>query len=68
MIINRKRLQKFEKELAKKSHPDYFKQLAIFEALFEEAKSMGIFPLKNKLEGIETDIRLAKALHVQKTS
>ena len=48
----------------KRESPDYFRNLRIFEALYQEAERMGVFPLKDSLEGIEVDIRLAKALNV----
>lgn len=54
----------FEKEQMKKESPDYFRNLRIFEALYQEAKQLGVFPLKDSLEGIEVDILLAKALNV----
>jgi len=66
MIRNTRLLEKFEKEQIRKSKPDYFKNLRIFESLYEEAKHLGIFPLKDPLEGIDVDINLAKALNVQK--
>jgi hypothetical protein len=42
--------------------------LRIFEALYEEAKQLGVFPLKDPLEGIEVDIRLARALNARKVA
>jgi hypothetical protein len=33
--------------------------------LYEEARSLGIFPLKEPLDGIESDIHLARRLNVQ---
>jgi hypothetical protein len=66
MIRNTKLLEQFEREQIRKRKPDYFQNLRIFESLYEEAKSLGFFPLKDPLEGIEVDIYLAKALNVQK--
>ena len=68
MIRNARLLEKFEKEQIRKSKPDYFKNLRIFESLYEEAKHLGIFALKNPLEGIEVDIKLARALNVQRAA
>jgi len=61
-------LEAFEKEQARKSKPDFFKNLRIFEALYKEAKQLGVFPLKDPLEGIDVDIRLAKVLNVRTTA
>lgn len=33
------------------------------DAMFEEARALKIFPLKDPLEGLETDIRAAKAVN-----
>lgn len=67
MIKNRKLLEKMEKEQARKTKPDYFKNLRTFEELHKEAIQLGIFPLKNPLEGIEKEIKLARLFnHVQK--
>lgn len=66
MITNAKLLENFEREQIRKRKPDYFENLRIFESLYEEARHLGIFPLKDPLEGIEVDINLAKALNVQR--
>lgn len=68
MIRRNKMLESFEKEELKKPPAGYLVQLKIFEALFNEAKTLGIFPLKNPLDGIEADIRLAGILNVRKSS
>ena len=66
MLKGNSLLGTFEKEQMQKSKPDFFKNLRVFEALYEEAKQMGVFPLKDPLEGIEVDIRLAKVLNARK--
>ena len=39
------------------------------EALYQEAVALGVFPLKDPLDGLEVDIRIAKVVnHVSKTS
>ncbi len=60
-------LETFEKLQMQKSQPDYFKHLRVFEALYQEAKQLGVFPLKDPLEGIDVDIHLAMVLNVQTT-
>ena len=40
--------------------------MLIAEALYEEARALGVFPLKDSLDGIEVDIRLARALNAVK--
>ncbi len=57
-------LQAFEQTRIRNTPPDYFRNLKIFEALYEEAKALGHFPLPEPLEGIEVDIRLAKVINI----
>jgi hypothetical protein len=63
MIRNARILEKFERELIENEKPDYVKALKIYEALWKEGISMGVLPLKNPLEDIETDIRIARILN-----
>ncbi len=58
-------LDAFEKEQIRQNKADYRENLKIFEALYREAQALGVFPLEDPLEGIDVDIRLAKALHVR---
>ena len=63
MIKNPEILEAFEREETKKEKCDYFKSLKIFEALWIEALNLGVLPLKEPLEDIETDIRIALILN-----
>ena len=65
MVKNPDILYAFEKALAREETPDHANNLRVFEALFEEACRLGVFPLKEPLEGIEVDIRVARALNVR---
>ena len=69
MIKNYKKLQEFERKLLKKEKVDIMQNFKIVEALYKEAVALGIFPLKNPLEGLEIDIKIAKVVNsVSKTS
>ena len=58
----------FERELTRREKPDLKRNLKIVEALFQEAVELGVLPLKDPLEGLEVDIRIAKVINsVQKT-
>jgi hypothetical protein len=58
----------FERELIRREKPDLIRNLKLVEALFQEAVDLGVFPLKDPLEGLEVDIRIAKVINsVQKT-
>lgn len=63
MIKDKKALEEFERELAKRTKANYKKNLQIFDALLEHAKKLKVFPPKNLLEGIEVDIRIARILN-----
>lgn len=67
MIKNPEILEEFEKELIASEPPNYEKNMKIYEAMWREARALGVFPGKNLLEGIEGDIRIAKILHRQNT-
>ena len=58
----------FEKLQMRREPPDYFRNLRIFEALYQEARSLGVLPLKDPLEGIEVDIHLARVINVRTDS
>lgn len=44
---------------------DYLANLRIFEALYEEARALGVLRRSDPLEGIEVKIELARALNVR---
>jgi hypothetical protein len=67
MLKRNSLLEAFEREQMQNSKPDFFKNLRIFEALYQEAKQVGVLPLKDPLEGIDVDIRLAQVLNVRTT-
>ena len=63
MVRNAKLLPRFEDEQLRKEKLSYEQALKIFEAMWKEAVSLGVLPLKDPLEGIETDIELARVLN-----
>lgn len=68
MIENYKQLQKFEKELIRKEKVNIKKNYRIIEALYREAVELGVIPLKDPLDGLKTDIKIAKVVNsVSKT-
>ncbi len=66
MIKNRKKLEEFEKELARNENLPYKEALAIYESLFKEAMALGAVSAKNVMDGFDTKIRIAKALNTLK--
>jgi len=59
-------VEEFEKEQIRTRKPDFFQNLRVFESLYKEAMHLGIFPLKDPLDGIDADINLARALNVRR--
>ena len=63
MIKNCAKLREFYRKLIEKEDIPYKKALAIYEALHNEARALGVINSENILEGIEVDIKIAKALN-----
>jgi hypothetical protein len=67
MITNPDLVQAFERDLSRRTPVDYLANLRIVEALYEEARSLNLWPSADPLAGIEVDLRLARALNVRPT-
>lgn len=64
MVRNTPVLQRFENDFIVRSVDlSYEKALRLYEAMWNEAVSFGIFPPREPLEGIEVDIRIARILN-----
>ncbi len=64
MIKNGDKLRQFENDFIRSEEKmPFLKALKIFEGLWEEGCSFGVLPPKDPMEGIETDIKIAKALN-----
>ena len=68
MIKNVKLLETFEKEYIEQDKSDYFSNLVIFEGMYDEARSFGVLPLEDPLEGLDVKIRMARNLNVSTNS
>jgi hypothetical protein len=56
-------LDRFEVEFMRSQPADFHRNMAIVEALAHEAETLGVFRRKDPLEGIETVIRIARAVN-----
>jgi transcriptional regulator with XRE-family HTH domain len=56
-------LQKFELDFLKKEKVDIARNFRIAEALYREAVTLGIIPLKDPLDGIEVDLKIARVVN-----
>jgi len=63
MIQNSDKLNEFERELIRKENLSHKEALAIYEALHNEAVALGVISSENILEGIEVDLRIARAIN-----
>jgi hypothetical protein len=63
MIKNKLKLNRFYRELLEKENISHKEALSIYEALHREALSLGVFNYDNILDGLEVDLRIAKAIN-----
>lgn len=69
MVRDGETLRRFEEDLAKKEPQRSFQEaLKLYEAMWKEAVTLGVFPLSDPLDGIEEDIELARVLNCLKKS
>ena len=66
MIRNPRLLEALEIDLVRREAASYPRNLRIFETLYLQARRLGVIPLRNPLEDIETDLRLARILRARK--
>lgn len=59
----RSELLKFERDFLRGEKVDIRRNFRLVEALYKEAVTLGIFPLKNPLDGIEVDLKIAKVIN-----
>ncbi|GAB4417211.1 MAG: hypothetical protein OHK0032_13270 [Thermodesulfovibrionales bacterium] len=63
MIKNPSLLQKFEDSFIKSEPMSFDRAMRLFTALYNEAKTFGVFPPEDPMEGIEVDIRVARIIN-----
>ncbi len=63
MIKNGKILKRFEDDLISQQRFSIEEAFNIVESLWHEGVSLGVLPPKNPMDGIEVDIKIAKALN-----
>lgn len=63
MVKNKTRLNEFNRRLIEKENISHKEALSIYEAMYNEALSLGVFNYDNILEGLEVDLRIAKAIN-----
>ncbi len=63
MVINKAKLNDFYRRLLEKEHFSHKQALSVYEALHQEAVSLGVINSENILEGLAVDLRIAKAIN-----
>ena len=63
MIKDKKALEDFNNRYIKNCNLSYEEKLKIYNSLLAEAFKLKVLPLKDPLEGIETDIEVARILN-----
>ncbi len=63
MIRDKTLWERFETDWEAKRKQDFEANLRLFETLIEHARSMGAWPPKDPMDGIEVDIRLARMVN-----
>ncbi len=59
MIKNREIVQKFEEELIKKDKVNLIRNFQIMDAMYKEARALGVIPMKDPLDGWVIDAKIA---------
>jgi len=62
-MIKAKEFREFELALLKKEKIDTKRNIKILEALYEEAVALGVIPLRDPLDGLDVDLRIAKVVN-----
>ncbi len=60
--------EKWERETQLRQPADFRANLRLLEAMYEEARALGVMAVPPALEGLESRLRLAKALNVRTNS
>jgi hypothetical protein len=60
--------ERWERETQLSQPADFRRNLRLLEAMYEEARALGLMALPPALEGLEIRLRLARVLNVRTTS
>ncbi|MFH1829849.1 MAG: hypothetical protein ABH871_03625 [Pseudomonadota bacterium] len=68
-MIIKKEWQEFEIEELRRERLDIEQKFRLIDALYDEARALGALPMKDPLEGLSVDIRIAKVInHVSRAA
>ncbi|OGS27897.1 MAG: hypothetical protein A2297_07290 [Elusimicrobia bacterium RIFOXYB2_FULL_48_7] len=63
MIKNSAKLEKFNNKLIKNERISHKQAMALYDSMLKEATDLGVITSKNIMDGIEVDVRIARALN-----
>jgi hypothetical protein len=68
MIKDSAFFEQWERTFRRSEDLDLERRFRLYQGMFDEARALGILPGRNPCAGLETKIRLARAIHVQAAS
>ena len=68
MIKNQRLWESWENGLIRKTKPDIAQNFRLLNAMYDEARSLGLFPPADPLQGLDFKIRWIKMINVSKAS
>lgn len=63
MILDKAYLQEFKDRLIAEEKVDFEANLAIYEAMWQEAVELGVLPSKDPCDGLENAVRISSILN-----
>jgi len=63
MLTNYSAYAQFETDLIRRQPVNIAQSFRIVDALYDEAVALGVFPLKNPLEGLDAILTIAKVVN-----
>lgn len=63
LIKNAEAVRELEKAILRQELPDYSRNIRLIEALYREAVLLGAFPPRDRLSGLDIDIKIARVIN-----
>jgi hypothetical protein len=63
VVKNEQKLNEFNRKLIEKENISHKQALLIYEALYNEAVSLGAINSENIMDGLEVDLKIARAIN-----
>lgn len=63
VVKNKNKLNKFHQKLVERENISHKQALSIYEALYNEAIFLGAINSENIMDGLEADLKIAKAIN-----